>query len=389
MHGRWIEVLAALATPISITAAGLSARADDAGPIELGSSNALTGPVANSCKAASDGAAAWFAKVNAEGGVKGRKIDYQVLDDAYDGARAVANVRELARKPVLAMIGGCGTTSAVAIAPLAERLKVPYILPYATHSDLIKPVKPYVFAGVPLYDKQTAAVVTWALKRFGPGKVAMIAAQAPGTDDWIAAAKRATEEAGGTFLDPQVSQPALADFTPIVLRLKDQDPDYVIVGIAAGDGAHLIETAKAQQFSPKKVYLGYSTVANGIYLQPVAADLEGRMFATSPTVPENAPETQACRDAFAKYDPSIKLNGFSLWGCLVGQVTSALLAEIDGPLTRELIREKLDTLSNAKLTNLMPPLNFSKSDHMGIGSVFIFGVKDGEYRVVDTAAIPK
>jgi hypothetical protein len=26
---------------------------------------------------------------------------------------------------------------------------------------------------------------------------------------------------------------------------------------------------------------------------------------------------------------------------------------------------------------------------MGIGSVFIFGVKDGEYRVVDTAAIPK
>jgi ABC-type branched-subunit amino acid transport system substrate-binding protein len=217
----------------------------------------------------------------------------------------------------------------------------------------------------------------------------MIAAQAPGTDDWIAAAKRATEEAGGTFLDPQVSQPALADFTPIVLRLKDQDPDYVIVGIAAGDGAHLIETAKAQQFSPKKVYLGYSTVANGIYLQPVAADLEGRMFATSPTVPENAPETQACRDAFAKYDSSIKLNGFSLWGCLVGQVTSALLAEIDGPLTRESIREKLDTLSNAKLTNLMPPLNFSKSDHMGIGSVFIFGVKDGEYRVVDTAAIPK
>jgi hypothetical protein len=73
----------------------------------------------------------------------------------------------------------------------------------------------------------------------------------------------------------------------------------------------------------------------------------------------------------------------------VGQVTSALLAEIDGPLTRESIREKLDTLSNAKLTNLMPPLNFSKSDHMGIGSVFIFGVKDGEYRVVDTAAIPK
>jgi ABC-type branched-subunit amino acid transport system substrate-binding protein len=382
------NLLAGVALALS-AATMLPAHAEDAKTIVLGASNALTGPVASSCKVATDAASAWFAKINAEGGIKGRKIDYQVLDDAYDGARAVTNVRDLDKRGVLALVGGCGTTSAVAIGPLANRLKIPYVLPYATHNDLIKPVKPYIFAGVPLYDKQTAAVVTWALKKFGPGKVAMIAAQAPGTDDWIAAARKATEAAGGTFLEPQISQPALADFTPIVLRLKAQAPDYVIIGIAAGDGAHFIETAKVQKFSPTHVYLGYSTVANGVFLQPIAGELEGRMFATSPTVPEDAPETKLCRDVFAKYNPSIQVNGYALWGCLVGQVITGVLSQIDGPLTRQIIRDKLETLSDAKFTNLLPPLNFSKASHMGINSVFIFGVKNGAYQVVDTAVVPE
>jgi branched-chain amino acid transport system permease protein len=313
MSGSWKQVVLSAAAAVLLYGVGGPATAADTPgvtdtTITLGASNALTGPVANACKPVTDGTAAWFAKVNAEGGIKGRKVKLDLLDDAYDGTRAVANTRQFAREPVLAIISGCGTNSAVAIGPLANREGIPYIMPYAAHADLVEPTKPWIFAGLPLYDKQLAALVGWTFKRSGPGKVAMVAVQVPGIESWIAAAKKATEAGGGTFLEPQVSQSGQADFTPAVLRLKSEAPDYVIMAVAAGDGARLVETARVQQFAPKRSYLGYSTVSNSIFLHSVAADIEGKIFVTSPTVPETSAEAQAvCGDVFAKYAPEVKL----------------------------------------------------------------------------------
>ena len=357
--------------------------------ITIGSSNALTGPVANACKPVTDGTAAWFAKVNAEGGLKGRQIDYLVLDDAYDGARAVANTREMAQEPVLAIVSGCGTSSAVTIGPLADREGIPYIMPYAAHADLVQPPKRWIFAGLPLYGSQLGALLPWAFERLGPGKVAMVAVQVPGVDDWIAMVEAATEAGGGTFLEPQITQSGQADFTPIVLNLKNDAPDYVVIAVAAGDGARLLETARAQQFAPAKGYLGYSTIANSIFLTPVVDDVAGKLYVTSPTVPETSAEAAACGEVFATYSPETKLNGFSVWGCMVGQVTSALIESIEGPITRDALRAKLESLTDAELTDLMPPLNFSPENHVAIRDVFIFEVKDGKYQVLDTAAIPE
>jgi branched-chain amino acid transport system substrate-binding protein len=395
MGGSWTQVvLGAAAAALLYGVGGSASAADTAGvtdtTITLGASNSLTGPVANACKPVTDGTVAWFAKVNAEGGIKGRKVKLSLLDDAYDGTKAVANTRQFAREPVLAIISGCGTNSAVAIGPLANRESIPYIMPYAAHADLVEPVKPWIFAGLPLYDKQLAALIGWIFKRSGPGKVAMVAVQVPGIESWIAAAKKATEAGGGTFLEPQISQSGQADFTPAVLRLKSEAPDYVIMAVAAGDGARLVETARVQQFAPKRSYLGYSTVSNSIFLHPVAADIEGKIFVTSPTVPETSVEAQAvCGDVFAKYAPEVKLNGFSLWGCMVGQVTTAVLSSIAGPLTRDAMKNAMDGLNGVALTPLMLPLAFTPKNHTAIRSLFILEVKDAQYRVVDKAEIPE
>jgi branched-chain amino acid transport system substrate-binding protein len=65
--------------------------------IFLGGSNAMSGPVAAVCAPASYGAKAWFEKVNRDGGVHGRKIDYNVLDDAFSAQRAVSTARRIVR----------------------------------------------------------------------------------------------------------------------------------------------------------------------------------------------------------------------------------------------------------------------------------------------------
>jgi branched-chain amino acid transport system substrate-binding protein len=262
-------------------------------------------------------------------------------------------------------------------------------MPYAAHRNLVEPAKPWIFAGLPLYGDQLGALLPWAFEKMGPGKVAMVAVQVPGVDEWIADVKKAVAAGGGTFLEPQISQSGQADFTPIVLRLKDEAPDYVVMAVAAGDGARLLETARAQRFAPAKSYLGYSTVANSIFLSSVADDVAGKLFVTSPTVPETSDEAAACGEVFAKYAPATKLNGFSLWGCMVGQVTTKLIESLEGPITREALQAKLNSLQDAALTNLMPPLNFTPDNHVAIRKVFIFEVKDGKYQVVDTAGMPE
>ena len=61
--------------------------------IFLAASQTLSGPGAASCAPSTDAAQMWFDKVNEDGGIDGRMIDFEVLDDGYDPARAIANVR--------------------------------------------------------------------------------------------------------------------------------------------------------------------------------------------------------------------------------------------------------------------------------------------------------
>lgn len=83
----------ALILPGARPAPVAQARAGDSSPIVVGSVNALSGPA--TFPEASAAAKVVFDQVNAEGGIKGRKIDYKILDDKADPATASAAAREV------------------------------------------------------------------------------------------------------------------------------------------------------------------------------------------------------------------------------------------------------------------------------------------------------
>ena len=84
---------AALAFALPVAFAGSSA---DPGisptTIVIGGTSPLTGPAASYASVAR-GAKAYFEFVNAGGGVAKRKIDYRIVDDAYNPAQTVQAVR--------------------------------------------------------------------------------------------------------------------------------------------------------------------------------------------------------------------------------------------------------------------------------------------------------
>ena len=71
---------------------------------------------------------AYFDKVNASGGINGRKISFISADDAYNPAKSVEQTRKLVEQDeVLAMVGSLGTSHGIAVQRYMNAKKVPQL----------------------------------------------------------------------------------------------------------------------------------------------------------------------------------------------------------------------------------------------------------------------
>jgi branched-chain amino acid transport system substrate-binding protein len=94
--------------------------------ITIGSHQPLTGPSAPGYSEIAPGSAAYFAYLNAHGGVYGRKIVYKYLDDAYNPSQTATVVRQLVlRDNVYAVFNGLGTSTHLAVVSFLNSEKVP------------------------------------------------------------------------------------------------------------------------------------------------------------------------------------------------------------------------------------------------------------------------
>jgi branched-chain amino acid transport system substrate-binding protein len=121
-------------------AAPWTAWAEEAqGPVKISQSIALSGPLGDLGQAMHQGAQVCFAAVNAQGGVNGRKIVLETLDDGYDVKRAVANVGTfLGNKDTFALFNCMGTPMIEAMLPQVIESGIPFFAPF-TGAKLARP----------------------------------------------------------------------------------------------------------------------------------------------------------------------------------------------------------------------------------------------------------
>ncbi len=94
--------------------------------ITIGSHQPLTGPAAPGYSEIAPASAAYFAYVNAHGGVYGRDIDYKYLDDAYNPTQTATVVRQLVLQDnVYAIFDGLGTPTHLAVESFLNTQKIP------------------------------------------------------------------------------------------------------------------------------------------------------------------------------------------------------------------------------------------------------------------------
>jgi ABC-type branched-subunit amino acid transport system substrate-binding protein len=164
-----ILVLLAL-SPVP-TAPGSAAKSPPklSGEIKIGLSGALSGPVRALGEGMRDGISAYFARVNAAGGVFGKQLRLIALDDAYDPALAGANVHRLIdEEKVFAILGNPGTPTAAVAAPIANQRRVPFFGAY-TGAGLLRKTPPdrYIVNYRASYAEETFEMVRGLLREGG------------------------------------------------------------------------------------------------------------------------------------------------------------------------------------------------------------------------------
>jgi branched-chain amino acid transport system substrate-binding protein len=122
---------AAIVATVAVTAASGARQADPgvtATSIKIGGTFPLTGP-ASLYKTIPAAEKAYFDYVNDNGGVNGRKIDFQIVDDAYDPSKTVPATQKLVETDkIFANYGSLGTAPNLAIWDYLNKNKVPHVL---------------------------------------------------------------------------------------------------------------------------------------------------------------------------------------------------------------------------------------------------------------------
>jgi branched-chain amino acid transport system substrate-binding protein len=114
--------------------------------IVIGQTIGITGTIAAPVKEMNEGANAYLAKVNREGGVHGRKIELRTMDDRFDPALAAKNADQLINQDrVFALFLTRGTPLTEAILPLVKTAGIPLIAPGTGASAFHEPVNPLLF----------------------------------------------------------------------------------------------------------------------------------------------------------------------------------------------------------------------------------------------------
>lgn len=115
-------------------------------PLVIGQTADFSGPQQAAVKETTAAARAYFDKVNKAGGVNGRPIVLESLDDGFDPKKTVENARSLiAQKQPLALMLSRGTANAEALIPVTQESRIALVAPVGGSELMHRPANHYLF----------------------------------------------------------------------------------------------------------------------------------------------------------------------------------------------------------------------------------------------------
>ncbi|MDB0573173.1 ABC transporter substrate-binding protein [Ralstonia solanacearum] len=363
-----LRILLGTLAAIVIGAMGFAAHAQTgvtADSIVVGQSAPLSGAAAPLGQQLSLGARLYFNAVNAAGGIHGRKIDFRVLDDAFDPDLTTRNTRTLINNAkAFALFGYVGTQSSLAAMKLANPEGIPFFAPYAGAQSLREPFVRNVFHVRAGFNDETAAIVQ-QIRVVGLKRIAVIH-----NDDAFGRAGLEGVHRALAFPANQglvlAAQAGVGRYTTDVraalATVLAQKPDVIVVVCGYQTVTALVHEAKAQGYVGQLYNL--SLVGSNVQTKELGAGGNGVVISQVMPYPRKA-ATPIVRE----YQKLLKSNGITEfdYGSLEGYVAARAFVEGLRRAGRDLTRDKfiraLEAMNHYDMDGFM--LNFTPSNHLG------------------------
>jgi ABC-type branched-subunit amino acid transport system substrate-binding protein len=330
---------------VDITKTGVT---DDT--ILVGTWGPLTGP-ASPYGAIPRGIHAYFEMINAEGGIHGRKLKVLIRDDAYQPARTKAAVMELVEKEgVFAFVAGVGTSPCMAVKDYLAEKKIPWIGPASGSSNWARTPNRYRFATYPTFRNEAKILIRYLLDHAKKEKIAFIYQNDDYGKEGLETAKAELEKHGKQLVAAVSVEIADVDLNSHVLKLKQADPDVVILWLVSKHAAITMNTSAKLNFKP--LWLASSPLSDASMMYSITKGLwEGVIFSSIMELPDSDhPRIKKYREVYEKYGlkayPNEEWGTFFLTGIQFAEPFVEALKRIGPDLDREKLIEALETLEN-------------------------------------------
>ncbi len=266
---RAIRLLSALLLAAGLLAAGPpGVRPAAAQDVVIGVIAPLTGSKAEQGMQFKEGAELAVADLNKAGGVLGRQLRLEILDDEGQPKNAVAAAQKLAaNRAVVGVIGPSSTASVKAALPILERAKLVTISPSASTASLVTEHR-YMYLLSPAIPFYGPLVPRFAQRELGAKRIAIVKVK----DDWGLGVSRATSEYARQNGMAVVAEVEYAqgdrDFKSHVTAVKEKNPDVVILNTHYTEGAIITKQAR-------ELGLTAPIVAQGTNVYPQYIEIAG------------------------------------------------------------------------------------------------------------------
>jgi len=230
--------------------------------IKIGLFGPMSGPAQAYGQDVMNAAKMYYAKVNADGGINGRKIEIVEEDDRCSPNDLVAAVKKLVEQDqVFILNGGSCSAPVVAAKDYVVRSEVPWVMLNASGDGALYPPQPNIFGAMSISQRAVGgSTVEFAVKQFGAKKIGYI-----NHDDaygaWnLEAAGPQAKEHGATFLSESVD-PKITDVTAPVLKMKAANVDVLILTTYAAPAQLILKKAAELHFN-KPIIVAVNAIAN-------------------------------------------------------------------------------------------------------------------------------
>ncbi len=216
--------------------AGLALAEDT---IKVGVVGPRTGSAAATGTAFDEGIALALERINAKGGVLGKKLEVVFEDTAGDPQKAASGLEKLITKDKVVMaMGESHSSAALAEIDVADRYKLPLIIAEAWHDDITKKNIKYVFRAGPSNSGVVDDAILGFIKAGGFKRVAIVAENTDwglGIKDLAEAGLKAAGVATEVFITERQSQDHYTELN----KIKNFKPDLVLAFVY-GFGVHYL-----------------------------------------------------------------------------------------------------------------------------------------------------